>query len=1131
MTMNLESPFLAEELWSGALPAPAAEAWPQAEALPADTAEWLMEAEIGVIGGRDERRRVQDTLAVPFCWIASISVQRQIRTAAGSERKTGLARAGSGLLISPCHVLTAAHVLKSVDLDERGSVKERHEALLVEVAPGRDGSSTPFGSVRAKRWDLHPKFDPEKKGSAHDYAVITLDTAVGDQVFKSLKGRALSYWGRPGGSDATLAGLPVAAAQRIIGARVVTAGYPHTGKGEMKCSSGELRAGAAEKALKGNGPLQQQWIQRTPMFQLTADATEGQSGSPVWTVENGRRYLAGILVLAGKDLNHAITVNDAVLEQVARWTGKAAPLFAPAAPVQPPAAAKEAGDDEAGPEAAEALEAEEDFASDDEAFAGFSPADDLFADEQAFEDEEAFAHDAFEHDQPPAGAVLEQAIQGGERDPDRLTNLLFFARHPELPQGPLQPSHPKFKALAAEWARIQDREVWRAIQAASENRDLVVAGAEVASHDRFFWGKSGKRLRQLVADAAREVDLNPGLLGTIMMAETRSPGTYLSSAKVSSYHIGTDDFYEGRAAIKARVPAYAKVRWDKSQVPESHPNDAKTNPRTVKTIQFDSGPDAVLATAVYVKFYEVRLREIARERGGDFDSLPLEARFALTRMAMAAGAKGAQPRLEQALAGKDIMVRKPIKVVAYQTQRNATVRTAQALHLSEWIFGIPLVPAPSPAPTPAPQPELQDLAFEADDRVGEAAADTEFEDERNGWDAAGTQEQMFEVLAEEAVEAEAADAGETGADEEWPGHEAEALEARDGEEGEGSELEMFDAFEPEAAGEWPEGEDAAFEREDIELPRREVAVGQRIVLDLATTALAGDVDSVRLTIPGRVVRGYHGDASTAQVFELTDADRARPRITFFWVDAGDARQVRAAIRTKAGAQKTLVASFDVKRPKLEKFTAAVGKTQVEKRHGTLGLRFGKLITAPGIKWEWKVTMPKGQGGRVKDVQTVLVDMSRVQHLAPGSAKTRTLVRRHPRKTDPHVQLDGSDNGEPVYSAGNMDPLLAGGESFAGGASDSPFTELPGLATRVSVDERFTYYIMFKPQTLVATDAIWVPIAKATWSWKAQARKTGSGWTVPPVKMRPAFETSTQEFPLYQSNVEENEWQELEEKKR
>ena len=281
----------------------------------------------------------------------------------------------------------------------------------------------------------------------------------------------------------------------------------------------------------------------------------------------------------------------------------------------------------------------------------------------------------------------------------------------------LNPKIPNFKLLSSEWSGILDREVWKAIEASATNTDLAVSGAQVADHHRrFFQGKTGKKLKKLVEDAAKEVDLNPGLLGTIMMAETRRPQSYLSSEKVSSYHIGVDDFYEGRAAIQARVPAYAKVKWDKKQTPLEHLNDAKTNRRLVKTILFDSGPDAVLATAVYLKFREVRLREIAAELKGDFDKLPVAARFALTRMAMGAGTGGATPFLKDALKGVDIFVRKAIPVAAYQTQRNATVRTAQAMHLSDWVFGIKVAPVT--------RPEKSEEDEESEDQWAEAEADS-----------------------------------------------------------------------------------------------------------------------------------------------------------------------------------------------------------------------------------------------------------------------------------------------------------------------------------------------------------------------------------------------------------------------
>jgi Putative amidase domain len=291
--------------------------------------------------------------------------------------------------------------------------------------------------------------------------------------------------------------------------------------------------------------------------------------------------------------------------------------------------------------------------------------------------------------------ALSLAIQAGVRDENELANLIFFAKHAELPRVKLDPQNPNFKQLSGEWLQILNVDVWTAIQASSENASLAVSGSEVADIDRFFWGTAGKRLKELVAGAAKEVDLNSGLLGTIMMAETRRPMSYLSNEKVSSYHIGTDDFFEARDAIAARVPAFAKVKWEKTQSPIVHLNDAPT-PREVKTIFFDSGSDAALATAVYIKFREVRLREISTELKGDFDRLPIETRFALSRMAMAAGTAGATPFLKDALAGKDIMVRKPLPVKIYQTQRNATVRTAQAMHLSEWIFGLKLTPISQP---------------------------------------------------------------------------------------------------------------------------------------------------------------------------------------------------------------------------------------------------------------------------------------------------------------------------------------------------------------------------------------------------------------------------------------------------
>jgi len=342
-----------------------------------------------------------------------------------------------------------------------------------------------------------------------------------------------------------------------------------------------------------------------------------------------------------------------------------------------------------------------------------------------------------------------------------------------------------------------------------------------------------------------------------------------------------------------------------------------------------------------------------------------------------------------------------------------------------------------------------------------------------------------------------------------------------------------------------------FEREIASLGLREsekangpklftpVAVGQRVELDLAQTAFAGKVAKVQWTIPGTYVRGYDGGIRASKIFKFEKADHEQPKISFFWVDAADRRVVVATIMLTSGAMVPYVVNFDVKGPILDRFTADTGVTQIEKRAGLTGMRFGKL-TGPippkksedkfGIQWDWKITMPATHAGFVKDVQTVLNDRWKILRLKPGGTDTRKLVWRHFKKTDPHIQLDGHDGNEAAYSGGLHDVKIEAGKSFDTGIgrrlSDSPHTSLEPLGKTVSVNDQFTYFIMFKPATKNAYDAIWVPVAKAEWSWKATAKNKGGRWTVVAAKMTPVLHKTTPDFPMYESNAEENEWIEV-----
>jgi hypothetical protein len=313
---------------------------------------------------------------------------------------------------------------------------------------------------------------------------------------------------------------------------------------------------------------------------------------------------------------------------------------------------------------------------------------------------------------------------------------------------------------------------------------------------------------------------------------------------------------------------------------------------------------------------------------------------------------------------------------------------------------------------------------------------------------------------------------------------------------------------------------------DADTSTREVAVGQRVVLDLNDFEFARESHDIRWTIPGTVVRGYDGTVKHAKLFTLTDVDLTRPKISFFWVDAADGRIVRARFRLKSGGLGQVVFNFDVKGPRVNHFTAKTDVTRLEKRAGLTAMRFGKLIEAPGIKWNWKITMPPNHAGFIKDVQTVLHDRTRILSLKPGARETRKRVWRHPSRTGPHVQLDGHADGQAGYTPRLYEEKRGAGGSFTNErTSDSPHTVLPSPVKTVSVNDQFTYYIMFKPAADKAQDAIWVPVAKANWSWKATAMQRDKKWVLsqPKPKMEPSIEMATVAFPMYETNAFENQW--------
>jgi V8-like Glu-specific endopeptidase len=258
---------------------------------------------VGIIG-RDDRQPVSNTLAVPFRWICKLEIRR--RDSNGTVTDTG----ATGVLVSPRHVLTAAHAIKEEKKDDRG-LRVMYEATRITVMPALDGGERPFKEYGVK---LPAQIAPgwtsrHDTGGEHDYALLTLDTAVGDTTFKSLGNQKLCYWGSAACPQATAVTQDPRSLVRATG---ISAGYPNDRE-------------RAKKLFTTSGQLGV--VPRKTFMRFTADACQGQSGSPVWVAAGGEYRLVGLLVQVEAAGGLMIPVTREVGKQLRAWMGNASDAF------------------------------------------------------------------------------------------------------------------------------------------------------------------------------------------------------------------------------------------------------------------------------------------------------------------------------------------------------------------------------------------------------------------------------------------------------------------------------------------------------------------------------------------------------------------------------------------------------------------------------------------------------------------------------------------------------------------------------------------------------------------------------------------------------------------------------------
>lgn len=223
-----------------------------------------------IVGTQDTRARITDTRRIPFQWICTvIPTFRHPKTGDSIEMTT---QAGTGFLIGPRHVLTAAH-----NLFPAGGDLAHQSPISVKVTPGHNGSSRPFGEYTSSTYRFRSEWRSGGRNPgnvSYDFAVIILPS--------SIDSRRLRCWGEAGTNTYR---FPIT--KDWLKDKVVNVcGYPQ------------------------DKPRYTQWIaydvldDPTPtrsgtavpnMFKYKADSCVGQSGAPVWYWDGkSKRYLVGI---------------------------------------------------------------------------------------------------------------------------------------------------------------------------------------------------------------------------------------------------------------------------------------------------------------------------------------------------------------------------------------------------------------------------------------------------------------------------------------------------------------------------------------------------------------------------------------------------------------------------------------------------------------------------------------------------------------------------------------------------------------------------------------------------------------------------------------------------------------------
>lgn len=218
-----------------------------------------------IIPGVDGRERIENTIDWPNLLHGQLTMKY-------SDGEYG----GSGVLIGPHHLLTAAHNVYDVD--------KKEWARSISVRLGLNEAVAPFGEIKVAKAYTFDQW-VQNKDSNYDMALITLSNSIGYKT----------GW----------AGVVSLEDESLVKKNVTITGYPgDMGFNKMMKMSHRLKVVDPER------------------FYYDIDTYGGQSGSGIWIQKFASPYVIGVHTLGEGALytgNSGVRLSSPKLHKVAKW--------------------------------------------------------------------------------------------------------------------------------------------------------------------------------------------------------------------------------------------------------------------------------------------------------------------------------------------------------------------------------------------------------------------------------------------------------------------------------------------------------------------------------------------------------------------------------------------------------------------------------------------------------------------------------------------------------------------------------------------------------------------------------------------------------------------------------------------